>query len=99
MVLSSEIQNKIKILFENDSVIREQLLSGDADAIRKIGSMSQKGINPEDIVAAFESNDPDTMNYLYVQSKRLIELHELYKELCYEFYKNTEHYNSKKRNI
>ena len=28
------------------------------------------------------------MNYLYNQSKRLVEIHELYKELCYEFYKN-----------
>ena len=88
MVFSNEIQNKIKVLFKNDSETREQLLSGNADAVRKIGSISQKGINPEDVVIAFESNDPDTMNYLYNQSKRLVEIHELYKELCYEFYKN-----------
>ena len=29
------------------------------------------------------------MNYLYEQSKRLIELQVLYKELCYEYYKKT----------
>ena len=35
---------------------------------------------------AFESNNLDTMNYLYNQSKRLVELQELYKELRYDFY-------------
>lgn len=88
MIFSNEIQNKIKILFKNDSEIREQLLLGNADAVRKVGSISQKGINPEDVVMVFESNDPDNMKYLYNQCKRLVELHELYQELCYEFYKN-----------
>ena len=46
--------------------------------------------NPEDIVKAFESNNQNTMNALYNESKRLVELRELYKELCYEFYQNKE---------
>ena len=105
MVFSKEIQKKIKILFQNDSKTREQLLSGNVEAIRKIGSISQRGINPEDVVIAFESNDSDTMNYLYNQSKRLVELHELYQELCYEFSKNmvddktTEYSTGTKRSI
>ena len=88
MVLSNEIQNKIKILFKNDDEFRERLLSMDVNAIRKIASISQKGINPKDVVQAFENKDYAAMNRLYNQSKRLVELQELYKELCYEFYKN-----------
>ena len=97
MILSNEVQNKIKILFENDSETREQLLLGNAEAVRKIGSISQKGINPEDIVKAFESNNQNTMNALYNESKRLVELRELYKELCYEFYQNKEHLEDTKK--
>ena len=36
-------------------------------------------------MVAFVSNNPDTMNYLFNFAKRLIELEELYKELCMEF--------------
>lgn len=97
MVLSNEIQNKIKILFENDSETREQLLLGNAEVVRKIGVISQKGINPEDVVIALESKDYNTMNTLYNQSKRLVELRKLYKELCYEFYQNKEHLDGKKK--
>ena len=97
MILSNEVQNKIKILFENDSETREQLLLGNAEAVRKIGSISQKGINPEDIVKTFESNNQNTMNALYNESKRLVELRELYKELCYEFYQNKEHLEDTKK--
>lgn len=103
MFFLNEIQ--IKILFKNDSEMREQLLSGNVDVIRKIGRISQKEINQEDIVIAFESNDPDTMNYLYNQSKRLVQLQELYRELCYEFCKNmvddktTEYSTEKNRSV
>lgn len=93
MILSDELQNKIKRLFAKDTATRERLLAGDAETIREIGSISQKGINPEDVVVAIESNDSETIKCLYNQSKKLIELQELYKELCYEFYKKTEHYN------
>ena len=42
MFFLNEIQ--IKILFRNDSEMREQLLSGNVDVIRKIGRISQKEI-------------------------------------------------------
>lgn len=109
MVFSIKTQKKIKKLFKNDSEIIEQLLSGNAEVIskatRKIGGISQEGIDPEDVVVAFESNDSDTMNYLYNQSKRLIELQELYQELCSEFCDNmintttTEYSTEKKRSV
>jgi hypothetical protein len=59
----------------------------DVEAIREIGSISQKGINPDDVIVAYESGDPNTMNYLYQQAKRLVGLQELYKDLCFEYYK------------
>ena len=97
MILSNEVQNKIKILFANDSETREQLLLGNAEVVRKIGSISQKGINPEEIVKAFESDNQNIMNALYNESKRLVELRELYKELCYEFYQNKEYLDDTKK--
>ena len=67
----------------------EKLYKCDAEAIREIGSLSQRGINPDDVVVVYESGDPSTMNYLYQQVKRLVGLQELYKELCFEYYKKT----------
>ena len=60
-----------------------------AAAIRKVGSISQKGINPDDVIAAYKSGDNDTMLYSYQQAKRLVGLQELYKELSFEYYKKT----------
>lgn len=69
--------------------MKEKLLQCDADAIREVGSLSQRGMNPDDIIAAYESEDPETMKYLYLQAKRLVGLQELYKELSFEYYKKT----------
>ena len=82
MRFSEELQVKIKDLFQNNKEIREKLLAGDADTIREIGSKSQKGFEPEDIVAAFESGDKETIEYLYQQAKKMVELKNLYKDLC-----------------
>ena len=89
MGISKETQDKINLLFKTNSEMKEKLLRCDADAIREVGSLSQKGMNPDDIIAAYESGDPETMKYLYLQAKRLVGLQELYKELCFEYYKNT----------
>ena len=67
----------------------KKLYDCDADAIREIGSLSQRGISPEDIIVAYESRDSSTINYLYHQAKRLVELQELYKDLCIEYYNKT----------
>lgn len=82
MNFPKDLQDKINLLFQNDKNIREKLLSGDADVIRHIGSISQKGISPEDIVLAFDSKDSDTMDYLYKKAKKMVELKQLYKDLC-----------------
>ena len=89
MGISKETQDKINLLFKTNSEMKEKLLQCDADAIREVGSLSQKGMNPDDIIAAYESGNPETMKYLYLQAKRLVGLQELYKELCFEYYKKT----------
>lgn len=86
MMLSKQTQDKINKLFKNDEETRIKLLNVDADAIREIGSKSQKGIPFEDVVAAYESQDPKVMEYLYKQAKRLEGYQELYNELCYAYY-------------
>ena len=85
MNTSEELKRKINILFKNNEEVRNKLLAGDADTIRKIGVMSQKEINTEDIVDAYESND-DTMEYIYNKAQKLVELQKLYKELCLAYY-------------
>ena len=90
MFFSVETQNKIKTLFKNDDEMQEKLLSGNADAIRNVGMISQTRINPEDVVEAVDSKDPDIMSELYIHAKRLVELQKLYRELCLEFEENTE---------
>ena len=89
MSISKETQEKINLLFKLDSEMIEKLSNCDADAIREIGIISQKGINPDDVIVAYESGDKDTMDYLYQQAKRVAGLQELYKELCFEYYRKT----------
>lgn len=89
MSFSIEIQEKIKTIFKNNAEVRDKLLSGDAETIREIGSISQRGIDPKDVIIAYESNDAETLNYLYKKAKNLVELQSLYKELCLEFCKNS----------
>lgn len=89
MNISEELKGKINLLFKNNEVVRKKLLLGDADTIREIGMLSQKGINPVDVVDAYESNSGDTMKYLYNKAKKIVELQKLYRELCLEYYKQS----------
>lgn len=89
MSISKETQEKINFLFKTNPEMIEKLYDCDAQAIREIGSLSQRGISPEDVIVAYESGESSTMNYLYQQAKRLVGLQELYKELCFEYYKKT----------
>ena len=89
MSISNENQGRINQYFKTDPEMIEKLYQCDADAIRKVGSISQRGINPDDVIVAYESGNPSTMNYLYQQAKKLVELQELYKDLCFEYYKKT----------
>lgn len=86
ILLPINLQTKIRTLFKNDKKTMELLLNCDPITIRNIGSISQERIDPQDVVDAFESNDQDTMNYLYNKAKRMLELHELYQELCNIYY-------------
>ena len=89
MSVSKETQEKINLLFKTNPEMIDRLYNCDAEAIREIGNLSQRGINPDDVVVAYESGDEDAMNYLYQQAKRLVVLKELYKDLCFEYYKKT----------
>lgn len=106
MSISKEIQERINFLFQTNSEMSEKLYKYDAEAISEIGRLSQRGINPDDVIEAYESGDPSTMNYLYQQTKRLVGLKELYKMLCFEYYKKTketsesvEHSNSQRKGV
>ena len=84
LLLSQELQNKIKRLLNTEEDLKQKLLKGDVDSIRLIASISQKGINPKDVVEAFESN---SFEAVYKEAQRVLELEQLYKELCFEYYK------------
>lgn len=87
MNVSKELQERINMLFKDNEEIKEKLLACDADTIRQIGSASQKGMKPEDIIYAYESNDSEIMEYVYKKAKKLVELQKLYKDLCLEYSK------------
>ena len=84
MKFSEELQSRIKNLFKNNEELRDKLLLGDADSIRQIGALSQKKINPEDIIKAYESNN-NQMEELYKKARFAVELKVLYRDLCLEF--------------
>ena len=86
MAISRETRELINSLFKSDSKTRDELLNLNPNTIREIGFISQSKIDPDDVIAAIESKDEDTMNYLYKQAKRLVELQKLYKILCNEYY-------------
>ena len=79
MRISEELSEKINILISNDDKLKEKLLVGDADAIQRIGIMSDRRISSEDIVEAYENNNIDE---LYEKAKKTVELRKVYKELC-----------------
>ena len=85
MIFTVRAQNKIKMLFKNDKVMMERLLAGDADAVRELGSLSQRGIDPENVIEAINSGDVETLNYLKKQAEKMIQYKRLYKRLCLEF--------------
>ena len=47
--------------------------------------ISQKGINPTDVVEAYQSNDSVAMEALYDKAQKLIELQKIYRELCLQY--------------
>ena len=79
MNISDELRAKVERLLANNETLRNQILNGDYEAIRKIGSISQHGIKPEDVIKAHNNNE---MGKLYERARNLIELREVYSELC-----------------
>lgn len=90
MELSKELQEMIKIIFEEDEEFIGKLLLLDAEAIRQVGIMSQQGIEPKEVVYAYESNDKNEIKNIYNQAKRQLLLQKLYKRLCTEYCKQIE---------
>lgn len=82
MEFSEKLQVEIKKIFENDPELRDSLLAGNPDAIRKVGAMSQIRIRPEYIAEMCENGK---IEELYEKAKLMIQLRELYETLCYEY--------------
>ena len=106
MSISQKTQERIHTLYETDPEMIEKLNKFDGEAIRKVGSDSQKGLNPETFVVAYESGEESAINEIYQQAKKLVEQRELYKELCFEYYihhqedsENAERSSNQKRSI
>ena len=79
MKISDELKLKIEKAFPYNKELVNKLLSGDVDAIRSIGIMSGKGIDPIDVIESYENK---SMDYLYRKAKKMIDLQALYEELC-----------------
>lgn len=92
MTISAELKEKIESYLSDDE-LKKELLKGNPDAIRKLGNMSGQKIDPIDVIECYEN---DTADYLYKFAKRLLNLQELYEELCEEYEKYITSKNSKK---
>ena len=79
MKISNELKKRIEKAFILNEELRNQLLSGNEDAVHEIGIRSQKNIKPEDVIEAYEN---DCMDYVYKQAKKMVELKKLYNDLC-----------------
>lgn len=83
MELSNELVLKIDRLLKNNDELKKRIKSGDSGAIQEIGYISQQRIEPKYIVECYEN---DTIDNLYKKAKQLMELQELYNELCDMYY-------------
>ena len=83
MAISKGTTERINFLFKSEPETEEKLLNLDPDSIRNLASCG--GINPDDFISAYESDDLNAMLQLYYEAKRLSELQKLYKELCFEY--------------
>lgn len=81
--MSNELRERIKQNLLIDDDIKKKLLSGDVEIIRKIGVISQTGIKAKDIVYSYENNE---IEKLYKRAKQMLQLQQLYNELCEEYY-------------
>ena len=81
MSYKKETIKKINELLKDNPELREKVMSGDIDAIRDIGIISERGISSEDVINYFDNNKQEE---LYNYAKKLLGLRELYTELCIE---------------
>ena len=78
--ISNKLKDKIEKNFKDKKELKNGLLSGNADIISKIGVLAQKGIDPKEIVKSYEN---DEMEKLYKKANKMIEIQDIYNELCY----------------
>ena len=81
MNLFAETFKKVSELFKSNPQLEKALLSLDRDAIRSLTTEFQNGINPKDVVDAFEFGE-ESLEYLRKKAERQIAVKELYKALC-----------------
>ena len=80
MTWNVNTDKKINELFKKNNEFRKRLLSHDADAIRELATYD-KGFSCEEIIYAYEN---DSLDYIYAQAKRKLEITKLYFELIGE---------------
>ncbi len=83
--ISTGLKAEIEKYFTGDTDLKNKLLSGDAEAIKKVGIKSKIGVSPEDIVKAYEQKD---MEAIYKRAKKIMKLKEIYEKLCKEYTTN-----------
>ena len=94
MKLSDELIQKINKVLINYEALKEKILSGDIDSIRTLGHISQQGLTPESIIKFYESGQTAQ---LYKYAQHLIEMKQLYYELCNACYEQTKNNQENKR--
>lgn len=94
MNISNELKEKVERLLRNNEELKRGALEGNADAIRKIGNLSQNGIQAKEITEAYENN---TIEQLYKKAKNILELQDVYEKLCDAYYNREEDENEEER--
>ena len=78
-MVTTDLQEKINIIFKDDENIKNRLLNGEEEAIRELATSLGKSIDPLDIIIAYENKDFDS---LYKRAQQLIQIRELYVAMC-----------------
>ena len=79
MKVPKEIEEKIRTIFKYNEELKNQLLNGDESAIQQLAIISGMGFDSKDIVESF---DCGTEQYLYKKAKEMLQIRELYRDLC-----------------
>ena len=92
MELSQELKDKIIKVLGDFPELKEQTLNGELEAIRTIGQISRHGLTAEEIVNMYETGKEKE---IYIKAKKLLEMNQLYNDLCNLYYETQSKTSSK----